>query len=66
MTDFQILLDNYNEYPFFIKLAWVASATLCVLIILLTVYLKFVRTLLRNKEIESLDLANLIGRKNER
>jgi len=58
MTDFQILIDNYNEYPFLIKFAWAVSAVLSTLIILLTVYLKFVRKLLRNKEADSLKFRN--------
>lgn len=55
MIDFQILTDNFNEYPYLIKLAWVVSAVLASLIVLLTVYLKFVRTLLRKKEADSLE-----------
>ncbi|WP_347923975.1 hypothetical protein [Pontimicrobium sp. SW4] len=54
MTDFQMLIDNYNDYPFFIKLAWVTSVVLSIAIILLTIYLKFLRKFLRNKEADSL------------
>lgn len=54
MIDFQMLLEYYGESPFLIKLAWITSLVLSVSIIILTVYLKFVRTLLRKKEVDSL------------
>lgn len=58
MIDYQYLIDYYNEFPFFIKLAWVISAVLAFLIVFLSVYLKVIRTLLRKKEIESLKFRN--------
>lgn len=54
MISFQALTDYYNEFPFLIKLAWGVSIVLGVFIILLTIYLKTVRKILRIKEINSL------------
>lgn len=54
MIDFQTLIEYYNQFPFLIKLAWVISVVLFTLIVLLTIYLKFVRTLLRRKEVDTL------------
>lgn len=58
MIDFQYITDYYNDFPLFVKIAWVTSAVLGSLIILLTVYLKFVRTLLRRKEADSIKFRN--------
>ena len=53
MIDRQFLIDLYSDFPFFVKLALVVSLVLVCIIVILSVYLKFVRTLLRSKELES-------------
>ena len=53
MAVYQSLIDYLNEAPFLIKLAWGASCTLFLAIVILTVYLKLIRAALRKKNIES-------------
>lgn len=58
MIDYQYIIDFYDKFPFFIKVAWVTSAILGSSIILLTTYLKVVRTFLRRKENDSIRFRN--------
>lgn len=58
MIDPQYYIDHYNDFPFLIKLACITSLVIGILIILLMVYLKFVRMFLRAKELESTNYRN--------
>ena len=53
MTAYQYLIDSFNDAPFLIKLAWGASCTLFVSIVILTSYLKLIRATLRKRDIEN-------------
>lgn len=50
MLDIQNILNYYNEFPFLIKLAWAVTGVLSFAIVLLTIYLKIIRSYLRKKE----------------
>ncbi|AUP79795.1 HEAT repeat domain-containing protein [Flavivirga eckloniae] len=53
MVIYQYLIDYFNEAPLLIKLAWATSGTLSVAIVILTIYLKLIRSALRKKDKES-------------
>lgn len=50
MIDYQYFIDSFKEFPFVIKLAWYLSGVLLFMIVLLTLYLKLVRSYLRKRE----------------
>jgi len=54
MIDFQYFIDYFKEFPFVVQVAWALSGGLLLLIILLTLYLKLVRSYLRRREIQFL------------
>lgn len=58
MIDFQYFLDYYNEFPFFVQLAWIITGFMVFSIIILTIYLKVIRYSLRQKEVEFLKFKN--------
>lgn len=53
MATYQYLIDYFNEAPFLIKLAWGTSCVLSLAIIILVIYLKLIRSVLRKKDLES-------------
>ncbi|PKQ43806.1 hypothetical protein [Confluentibacter flavum] len=52
MVDYQYIYDYYNNAPHLIKWVWWVSALLAISIIVLAVYLKFIRLSLRKKSNE--------------
>lgn len=52
MIDYQYFIDYFKEFPFLIRLAWTLSGLLALIIALLTVTLKLIRSVLRKKETE--------------
>ncbi|MDO5972261.1 hypothetical protein Q4Q35_20880 [Flavivirga aquimarina] len=53
MATYQYFIDYFNEAPSLIKLAWVTICILFTAIVILTIYLKLIRTALRKKNTES-------------
>ena len=53
MIDFQFLLDYYNNLPSLIKLVWGLVGLLIIVIIDFLLYLKYLRSHLRDEEILS-------------
>lgn len=49
MIDYQNLYNHFEQFPFLIKLAWAISSILLTAIIILTLYLKVIRSTLRKK-----------------
>ncbi len=52
MTEYHNIVDHINTYPLLIKIAWALSVILLLAIIVLTFYLKIVRSILRKKDKE--------------
>jgi hypothetical protein len=52
MIDFQNIIDYYNDFPFLIRFVWIISGLLALSIVLLTIYLKLIRSHLREKAAE--------------
>ena len=52
MLDYQFIVDYFKEFPALIQLAWILSALIFVTIVLLTIYLKMIRSVLRKKDLE--------------
>jgi hypothetical protein len=52
MIDLQYFMDYFNEFPFLIKLAWILSGLMALIITFLTVYLKLIRSRLRKRDAE--------------
>ncbi|SNR72656.1 HEAT repeat domain-containing protein [Lutibacter flavus] len=50
MNEFEYLIDNFKQLPVLIKIVWILSGILGVIIINLVIYLKYLRGYLRNKE----------------
>ena len=52
MIDYQYIVDYFNEFPFLVRLIWAVSGVLFSIIVLLTIYLKLIRSFLRKKDKE--------------
>ena len=53
MIDYQYIVDYFKDFPFLIQLAWVCIVIISFIIVLLTAYLKVIRSVLRKKGIET-------------
>ncbi len=58
MIDIQNIIDYYNEFPLLIKAAWILTGNITLCIVLLTIYLKSIRSFLRKKEAKDLIFKN--------
>ena len=52
MLDYQSIVDYFEKFPALIQLAWALSALIFLTIVVLTIYLKVIRSVLRKKDIE--------------
>ena len=50
MNIYQYIVDYFNESPLIIELVWVISSIFFMLLIILIIYLKYLRGSLRNEE----------------
>tara|TARA_R110001583_G_scaffold25521_9_gene92242 strand:- start:9611 stop:10708 length:1098 start_codon:yes stop_codon:yes gene_type:complete len=50
MNGLEYLINNFKQFPILIKIVWILSGILFIIIINLLIYLKFLRGYLRNKE----------------
>ena len=54
MIDYQYIYNYYDNFPVYIRLAWIVSGVLALAIVVLTIYLKLIRIALRNKFAENI------------